>query len=72
MLFLVSLARAHCVGELQAVASTVSSSGDDLFLSYLPEFRAKSETSLHPLPCFLRVRSLRDFVELLPDELLYI
>ena len=39
-LFLLSLATARRVGELQAV----SSSGGDLFLSYLPEFRAKSES----------------------------
>ena len=48
----------------------MSSSGDDLFLSYLPEFRAKTETSVRPLPHSFLVRSLRDFVGSLPDELL--
>ena len=48
-LFLLSLATARRVGELQAVSSAVSSSGGDLFLSYLPEFRAKSESSSNPL-----------------------
>ena len=68
-LFLLSLATGHRVGELQAVSSAVSSSGGDLFLSYLPKFRAKSESSSNPLPRSFRVRSLRDFVGSLPDEL---
>ena len=70
VLFLLSLATARRVGELQALSSQVSSSGDDLFLSYLPEFRAKTETSVRPLPLSFPVRSLRDFVGSLPDELL--
>ena len=61
---------ARRVGELQALSSQVSSSGDDLFLSYLPEFRAKSETSVRPLPRSFPVRSLRGFVGSLPDKLL--
>ena len=69
MLFLLSLATARRVGELQAVSSAVSSSGGDLFLSYLLEFRAKTESSSNPLPRSFRVRSLRDFVGSLPDEL---
>ena len=40
VLFLVSLATARWVGELRAVSAVVSSSGEDLFLSYPPEFRA--------------------------------
>ena len=50
VLFLVSLATAHRVGELHAVSSSVSFSGGDIFLSYLPEFRAKSESAVNPLP----------------------
>ena len=68
-LFLLSLATARRVGELRAVSSAVSSSGRDLFLSYLPEFCAKSESSSNPLPRSFRVQSLRDFVGSLPDEL---
>ena len=68
-LFLLSLATARRVGELQAVFSAVSLSGGDLFLSYLLEFRAKSESSSNPLPRSFRVRSLRNFVGSLPDEL---
>ena len=68
-LFLLSLAIARRVGELQVVSSAASSSGGDLFLFYLPEFHAKSESSSNPLPRSFRVRSLRDFVGSLPDEL---
>ena len=35
-LFLVSLAAAKCLGELQAVSNVVSSLGEDVVLSYLP------------------------------------
>ena len=70
VLFLVSLATACRVGELQAVSVSVSFSGDDIFLSYLPEFLAKSECASNPLPQYFRVCSLRDFVGNLPEELL--
>ena len=52
------------------ISSSVSSSGDDLFISYLPEFQAKTDPSSNPLPRSFCVRSLRDFVGDLPDELL--
>ena len=70
VLFLVSLATARRVGELQAVSRDVSFSGSDIYLSYLPEFRAKTESSANPLPRSFCVRSLSDFVGDLPDELL--
>ena len=70
VLFLVSLATARRVGELQAVSWEVSFSGSDAFLSYLPEFRAKTESTVNPLPRSFCVRSLNDFVGDLPDELL--
>ena len=69
-LFLVSLATARLVGELQAVSAVVSFSGEDVYLSYLPEFRAKSESASRPLPRSFSVRSLHDFVGDLRDELL--
>ena len=53
------------------MSSVVSFSGGDLFLSFLPEFRAKSESEARPLPCSFHVRSLADFVGDLPDELLF-
>ena len=70
VLFLVSLATARHVGELQAVSREVSFSGSDACLSYLPEFRAKTESAVNPLPRSFCVRSLKDFVGDLPDELL--
>ena len=70
VLFLVSLATARRVGELQAVSREVSFSGSDAYLSYLPEFRSKTESAVNPLPCSFCVRSLKDFVGDLPDELL--
>ena len=70
VLFLVSLATARRVGELQAVSREVSFSGSDAYLSYLPEFRAKTESAVNPLPRTFCVRSLEDSVGDLPDELL--
>ena len=70
VLFLVSLATARRVGERQAVAAEVSFSSGDAYLSYLPEFQAKSESESHPLPRPFRVPSLTDFVGSLSDELL--
>ena len=68
--FLLCLATARRVGELQALSAQVSSSGGDLFLSYLPEFRAKTESSVQSLPRSFPVRSLRDLVGSLPEEML--
>ena len=69
-LFLLSLATARRVGELQAISKTVSFSGEDIFLSYLPEFLAKSESEANPLPRSFSVKSLNAFVGNLEDELL--
>ena len=70
VLFLVSLATARRVEELQAVSREVSFSGSDAFLSYHPEFRTKTESAVNPLPRSFCVCSLRDFVVDLADELL--
>ena len=43
-IFLLALAMAKRVGELQALSWVVPSSGDDLVLSYLPYFVAKTES----------------------------
>ena len=64
------MATARRVGELQAVSRDVSNSGSDLYQSYLPEFRAKTESSANPIPNSLQVLVLSDFVGDLPDELL--
>ena len=70
VLFLVSLATAKQVGELQAVSRTVSFVHFDACLSYVPEFVAKTESISNPLPRFFLVASLSDFAAGLDDELL--
>ena len=52
------------------MAKVVSYSGEDIYLSYLPEFRAKTESESNPLPYSVVVRSLKEFVGDLKDELL--
>ena len=58
-LFLLALATAKRVGELQALGREVhfTSAGDALF-SYLPEFVAKTESQANPLPRHFRVEGL--------------
>ena len=58
VLFLVSLATVRHVRELQAVSRDVSFSGSDVYLSFLPEFRAKTESPANPLPRSFCVHSL--------------
>ena len=70
VLFLVSLATARRVGELQAVFREVSFSGSDAYFAYLRGFRTKTESAVNPLPRSFCVRSLDDFMGDLPDELL--
>ena len=61
VLFLVALATARRVGELQALSNRVPSLGEDLILSYLPSFVAKTESVSNPLPRSFPLKSLRDF-----------
>ena len=70
VLFLVALATAKRVGELQAVSRAVSFVCSDACLSYVPEFVAKIESLSNPLPRSFLVASLSDFVAGLDDELL--
>ena len=60
-LFLVTLATAKRVGELQALSKVVSSQGDDLILSYLPHFVAKTERAVAPSPRSFCLCSLAEF-----------
>ena len=66
--FLLALATAKCVDELQALSAYVLFLGQDLSVSYLPEFVAKMELGRNPLPRSFLVRSLLDFVGDLPEE----
>ena len=61
-LFLVALATAKRVGELHALSQVTASRGHDLILSYLPEFVAKTETALNPIPREFLLRSLSPVV----------
>ena len=69
-LFLLSLATARRVGELQALSCRVSFSSSSSGLSYVPEFVAKTESAIRPLPRSFEVKSLGDFVAGLPEDLL--
>ena len=66
--FLVSLATAHRVGELQALSRRVAKVGRDMSLSYLPEFVAKTESTSNPIPRSFLVKSLAEFVGNLEEE----
>ena len=44
-----ALATAKRVGELRVLSLVTATQGEDLILSYLPEFVAKTETSLNPI-----------------------
>ena len=69
VLFLVALATAERVGELQALSRAVSFVRSDTCLSFVPEFVAKTESFSNLLPrSFLA--SLSDFAARVDDELL--
>ena len=69
-LFLLALATAKRVGELQALAHSFVWQGGDAILSYLPEFVAKTETLLNPLPREFRLKSLSGILGNGDEELL--
>ena len=50
------------MGELHALSRVTATQGEDLILSYLPEFVAKTETGLNPIPREFRLRSLSSVV----------
>ena len=70
ILFLVALATARRVGELQALSRIVSFSSTSAGLSYVPEFLAKTETAVRPLPRTFAIQSLGDFAAGLQEDLL--
>ena len=69
-LFLVVLATAKHVGELQALSRIVYFSSSAAGLSYVPEFLAKTETAVRPLPRTFSIQSLVDFAVGLHEDLL--
>ena len=70
VLFLLALATAKRVGELQARSSVVTFVHEDACLSYVPQFVAKSESLTRSIPRSFLVKSLPDFAAGLDDDLL--
>ena len=58
VLFLVALATAKRVGELQAISPYISFALSAACLAYVPEFLAKTKSASHPLPRSFLVKSL--------------
>ena len=69
-LFLLAMATAKRVVELQALSFSVSHRGDDLVLHYDPFFLTRTESVSNPLPRSVIVQSLVDFVGDLPERVL--
>ena len=69
-LFSVALATAKRVGELQALSRFVSFSFSAAGVSRVPEFLAKTETAVCPLPRSFDIQSLGDFAAGLPEDIL--
>ena len=67
-LFLLAMATAKRVLELQALSFSVSFQGEDLVLYYDPFFHAKTESAANPLPRSVIVPSLSDFAGDLPER----
>ena len=67
-LFLLAMATAKRVSELQALSFSVSFQGEDLVLYYDPFFCAKMESASNPLPRSVIVPSLSDFAGDLPER----
>ena len=61
-LFLVTLATANRIGELQVLSRIVSSVVGDLVEPYRPHFLAEAERAATALSRSFCVRSLRDYV----------
>ena len=57
-LFSIALAPAKRVSELQALSRTVSFSSTAAAVAYIPEFLAKTESALRPLPRSFDIPSL--------------
>ena len=68
VLFLVALAAAKRVSELQPLSRVVPSTGDALILSYIPFFVAKTESPSNPLPRSFRLKALSDFAHGLEES----
>ena len=70
VLFLLAIATAKRVGELQALSSVVTFVPGDACLSYVPQFVVKLESLSRSIPRSFLVKSLSDFAAGLDDDLL--
>ena len=70
VLFLVALATAKRVGELQAITRYALFALSGACLGYVPKFLAKTESPSHTLPRSFLVKSLADFAAGLDQDLL--
>ena len=70
VLFLLALATAKRVGELQVLSRIVSFVGSNACLPYVPEFVAMSESLSRSIPRSFLVKSLSNFAAGLDDDLL--
>ncbi|MPC48798.1 hypothetical protein E2C01_042581 [Portunus trituberculatus] len=61
-LFLLALATAQRVGEIQALSHKMSWQGQDLLVSYFPEFITKTDTDAHSTPREFHIKSLATVV----------
>ncbi|MEL7079715.1 MAG: hypothetical protein AAGM46_28140, partial [Cyanobacteria bacterium J06582_2] len=68
-LFLVALATARRMSELQALSRKVGFRDDGAQLSYLLSFVAKNETRSHPIPRVFQVKGLAQLVPDSPEDL---
>ena len=71
-LFRLALATAKHVGELQALSRAVSFSSSAAGISYVPEFLARTESTVRSLPRSFSVPSLGDFAAGLTEDLLLV
>ena len=70
VLFLLALATARLVGELQALSRSVLFVDADACVSYVPAIVAKTESLSNPIPRSFLVKSLSDFTAGLQEEFL--
>ena len=61
-IFLIALATAKRVGELQAISKHISFSGNKAFLQYKPDFVPKNDSISQPIPRDFELKALSDFV----------
>ena len=67
-LFLLALASARRIGEIQSLSKEVSFRDNSAFVAYTPEFVAKTESEANPIPRFFEIKSLDDFAGDLPED----